>query len=155
MKVFGSDSGNIKIYGPTTSVIVNVEALGGIVGDSWILTDFHVGAKEIVDVRQCFNDVSYIYALGNNQAKCEISLTFAIFIGRQNCNGGNMGNNTSAIDDGIRAYVQNRISNATETGKITIGDFSSYGWLIGFDIGQVDAVKGICYASVQFIMKLV
>lgn len=152
MKVFGSDSGNIKIYGPTASVIVSVDALGGVVGNSWLLTDFHVGAKEIVDVRQCFNDVSYIYALGNNQAKCEISLTFAIFIGRKDCNGVN---NTSAIDDGIGAYIDSRISNSTETSKITIGDFSSYGWLIGFDIGQVDAVKGICYASVQFIMKLV
>ena len=153
MKVFGSDSGKIKIYGPTASVRVNVKALGGVVGDSWLLTDFHVGAKEIVDVRQCFNDVSYIYALGNNQAKCEISLTFAIFIGRSNCEGEN--NNTSAIDDGIGAYIENRISNSTETSQITIGDFSSYGWLIGFDIGQLDAVKGICYASVQFIMKLV
>lgn len=153
MRVFGSDSVNIKVWGPTASVTVNVEALGGVVGDSWLLTDFHVGAKEIVDVRQCFNDVSYIYALGNNQAKCELSLTFAIFIGRKNCL--QVNNNTSAIDDGIGAYVKNRISNSTETSKITIGDFSSYGWLIGFDIGQVDAVKGICYASVQFIMKLV
>lgn len=151
MKVFGSDSGKIKIYGPTASVKVNVEALGGIVGDSWILADFHVGAKEIVDVRQCFNDVSYIYALGNNQAKCEISLTFAIFIGRKNCEGVD---NTSAIDKGIKEYAKKRISKSTSTSHITIGGFSCDGWLIGFDIGQVDAVKGICYASVQFIMKL-
>ena len=151
MKVFSSDSGSIEVWGPTASVDVKASALGGVVDDSWILVNFAIGAREIVDIRQCFDDVSYIYALGNNQAQCAITLTFAVFIGKKSCKGTN---NTAAIEKGLSAYVNSRISKKTSPSSITIGNFSRMGWLTGIDIGNLDANKGVCYGTAHFIMEL-
>ena len=145
----------VEAWGPAVSVDVKASALGGVVDDSWILVNFAIGAREIVDIRQCFDDVSYIYALGNNQSQCAITLTFAIFIGARNCLGMNMGyNNTSAIKSGLSAYVNSRISKKTTPSTITLGKFSRMGWLTGLDIGNLDASKGICYGTAHFIMEL-
>lgn len=151
MKVFSSDSRGVEVWGPTAAVDVKVDALGGVVDNSWILVNFAVGAREIVDVRQCFDDMSFIYALGNNQSNCQISLTFAIFIGTISCNGRN---NTEAIEAGLSAYVSKRISQNTSAGKISIGNFSRMGWLTGIDIGNADVNKGVCYGTVHFLMEL-
>lgn len=151
MTVFSSDSRGVEAWGPTASVNVKVEALGGIVDKSWILVNFSVGAREIVDVRQCFDDMSFIYALGNNQSNCQMSMVFAILIGKKKCQGNN---NTSAIASGLEAYARSRISKKKSPKKIQIGDFSKMGWLTGIDIGNVDASKGICYGTVHFLMEL-
>lgn len=151
MKVFSSDVGFIDVWGPVSYVDVKASALGGVVNDSWLLVNFAIGAREITDIRQCFDDVSYIYALGNNQAQCAITLNFVIFIGRRNCIGFN---NTDKITDGLSAYINNRISKKTSPSTITIGKFSRMGWLTGIDIGNLDAAKGVCYGTAHFIMEL-
>lgn len=155
MKIFSSDSRAIEVWGPTASVDVRAKALEGVVDNTWILVNFSVGAREITDIRQCFNDVSYIYALGNNQAQCLISLTFAILIGLHNCESSENAN-TAAIENGFSKYVESRIS--TEVGQnpspVTIGAFTRMGWLTGIDIGNLDASKGVCYGTVNFIMEL-
>lgn len=153
MKIFSSDSRAIEAWGPTASVIVHVEALGSVVDKSWVLVNFSIGAREITDIRQCFDDVSYIYALGNNQAQCAMSLTFAIFIGRKNCK---ESNNISAIEDGLSAYIDRRISTdeGQKPSKVSIGGFSRMGWLTGIDIGNLDVSKGVCYGTVNFIIEL-
>ena len=151
MKIFSSNTGRIEAWGPTASVDVKAPALGGVVDDTWVLVNFSIGAREITDIRQCFDDVSYIYALGNNQAQCAITLTFVIFIGRRNCIGFN---NTDKITDGLSAYINNRISKKTSPSTITIGKFSRMGWLTGIDIGNLDAAKGVCYGTAHFIMEL-
>lgn len=155
MDVFSKDTTPIRIFGPTAGVHVSISGFGEVVGKGkpWMLVDMRVGASEIVDVRQCFGDVSFLYALGNNQSRCAISLTFAILIGRE-CLKGN--HNTKTIKDGLDAYVANRISaQGGQTARnITIGNFSVDGWLTGVEIGQVDASKGICYGTVNFIMRL-
>jgi hypothetical protein len=151
MKIFSSNTGKIEAWGPTASVDVKASALGGVVDKTWILVNFSIGAREITDIRQCFDDVSYIYALGNNQAQCAMSLTFAILIGKKNCKGSN---NTSAIEKGLSQYVKRRISKKTSPSPVTIGNFSRMGWLTGIDIGNLDAAKGICYGTANFIMEL-
>ncbi len=151
MDIFSGNSKGVVAWGPTASVTVRVDALEGIVNDRWILTNFSIGAKEIVDVRQCFNDVSYIYALGNDQSSCAITLTFAIFIGQKSCTGES---NTSAIEIGMKRYVNNRISQKTSSSSITIGLFSAKGWLTSVDIGQMDPARAVCYGTVHFIMEL-
>ena len=107
MKVFSSDSRTVEMWGPTASVKVLSGALKNTDSEDWLLTNFAIGAKEIVDVRQCFDDVSYIYAMGNNQSECEITMVFAIFIGRKNCKGKS---NLEALKRGMDAYVERRIS---------------------------------------------
>lgn len=151
MKIFSSDSRAIEAWGPTASVEVKASALGDVVDDTWILVNFFVGAREITDIRQCFNDVSYIYALGNNQGQCAMSLTFAILIGKKSYN---ESDSTSAIKNGLSAYVASRISKKTSPSPVTIGNFSRMGWLTGIDIGNLDASKGICYGTAHFIMEL-
>jgi len=152
MTVFGSDTKSVEVWGPTASVDVKISALSGVINESWLLVNLALGAREIVDVRQCFDDVSYVYALGNNQGQCAMTLTFAIFIGRNSCKGGD--DNTKAIKEGLDAYVDNRISQKTSPSSITIGSFSRMGWLTGIDIGNLDASKGICYGTVHFLMEL-
>ena len=151
MLVFSSDSRGIEAWGPTASVQVKVDALGGLVDDSWILVDFSLGAKEIVDIRQCFNEVVFMYALGHNQSQCAMSMRFAVMIGRRKCKGKE---NLSALNAGLRQYVTNRISQKTEAQSITIGGLSGSGWLTGINIGGVDASKGICYATVEFLIRI-
>lgn len=151
MLIFSSDSRGIEAWGPTAAVKVKVAALGGIVDDSWILINFSLGAREIVDVRQCFNEVAFIYALGHNQAECVMTMKFAVMIGRRKCKGRD---NTSAMDAGLRQYVLNRISKKTDAQSIAIGNFAGSGWLTGIDIGDVDASKGICYATVNFLIRI-
>ena len=151
MKVFSADTDSIEVWGPTASVDVSISALGSIVNNTWLLVNLSAGAREIVDVRQCFNDVSVIYALGNNQGQCVLTLTFAIFIGRKNCKGGD---NTEALKSGFGQYVSNRISKKTTPSAITIGNVSRMGWLTGIDVGNLDAEKGVCYGTVHFIMEL-
>lgn len=151
MKVFSSDTKSVEVWGPTASVDVKISAMSGVINNTWLLTNLNFGAREIVDVRQCFNDVSVIYALGNNQGQCQMTLTFVILIGRKNCKGVS---NTSALHNGVRQYVQNRISQKTTPSTIAIGSFAGSGWLTGIDIGNVDAEKGICYGTVHFIVQI-
>ena len=153
MKIFqiSGDSRATEMWGPTAAVVVKVDALGGSVDDDWLLAGAQIGAKEIVDVRQCFNDVSYIYALGNDQNQCLITLQFLIFIGTKFCRGQH---NTRAIRTGLKQYVANRISQKTSAQNITIGNFSAKGWLKGIDIGQFDASRGVCSGTLSFIMQL-
>ena len=151
MKVFSSDTRTVEMWGPTASVSVKVAALSDVVGDSWLLSNMQAGAKEIVDVRQCFNDVAYIYALGNDQSKCTMTLVFTILIGRKNCSGSH---NTANIKKGFKAYDSNRISQKTSPQSIAIGNFSGSGWLVGIDIGGVDPTRGICQGTAHFIIQM-
>lgn len=153
MRVFGSSSKNsTTVWGPTASVAVKVPALGfNSKQDDWILAGISVGAKEIVDVRQCFNDVSYIYALGNDQGRCMLSISLLVFLGSKNCKGKD---NTGRMDKSLKAYVKNRVSKHTAANTITIGSFSRKGWLIGADIGQFDMNKATCLVTGTFIMQL-
>ena len=130
---------------------MKVAALGNVVDDTWILVNFSLGAREIVDVRQCFNEVAFIFALGHNQSECRMSMTFAVMIGRRRCKGQN---NTAALHAGLRQYVLNRISKKTDAQTIAIGNFAGSGWLTGINIGNVDADKGICYATVDFLIRI-
>jgi hypothetical protein len=149
MHIFGDNSIGIKAYGPMASVNVSI---GSLVGDNWFLTDFKIGAKEIVDVRQCFNDISVVYALGNSQSQCAISLVFAVFLGSENC--AEVGNNWDGIKSAVNEYKSNRISKNKSRRNITIGGFSTNGWLTGFDVGNADAARGVCYATIHFLMEL-
>jgi len=151
MKVFSKDSRGVEAWGPTASVAVKCAALGGVVDNTWILVNFAIGANEITDVRQCFNDVSFIYALGNNQAQCRMSMTFLVMIGTKKCKGQN---NTAAIASGFRSYCLNRISKKTSPQSIAIGNFSGSGWLVGIEVGNVDASRGVCYATVSFLVRI-
>ena len=153
MKVFSAYTDSIEVWGPTASVDVNIDVLGDIVNNDWLLVNLSAGAREIVDVRQCFNDVSVIYALGNNQGQCVMTLTFAIFIGQKNCISVK-NSNTVALAHGFDKYASKRISKNPQRSSITIGSFSRYGWLTGVDVGNLDAGKGICYGTVHFIMEL-
>lgn len=153
MDVFtiGGKTKPVKVWGPTASVNIEVPALGSVVGNSWVLEGMQVGAKEIVDIRQCFNDVSYIYALGNDQSRCSITLSFVVFIGTEDCKGNN---NMSAIKAGLEAYKNSRISKTPTVTHLGIGGFATKGWLIGIDIGQLDAERGLCHGVATFIMQL-
>lgn len=152
MDIFGSSGKSVVAWGPAASTTVEVSSLEGVVNDSWVLSGVNIGAKEIVDIRQCFNDISYIYALGNDQGKCVFLLTFIVFLGRKNCTGGD--DNFQAIKQGIDAYKSNRISQNTEPKTVTIGTFSCQGWLTGIDIGQTDPSTDTCQGVLSFIMQL-
>lgn len=149
MTVF-TKSSHVTVWGPTASVNVRINALSSVVDKTWMLSNVQVGAREITDIRQCFNDVSYIYALGNNQASCVITLVFAIMVGRKNCSGSE---NFAAIKKGLSDYKSWRISKRKKS-SITIGGFSANGWLTGIDIGSLDPLRGICYGTVHFNMEL-
>lgn len=153
MDVFsiGGTSKPVKIWGPTASVRPKIHALGALVGDDWLVEGVQIGAKEIVDVRQCFNDVSYIYALGNDQGRCSLSVQFVVFVGTKFCS---FTDNMGAISRGIVQYKNRRISQAPTPGTIVIGGFSAMGWLIGIDIGSMDAEKGVCHGVATFMMQL-
>lgn len=154
MEVFGSKGKSVEVWGPAASVEVRAPALGSVIGDSWLLEGVTISAKEIVDVRQCFEDVAYIYALGNDQGKCVIVLHFIVFIGQKDCG---QGKGFEAVEAGMRAYAQNRIS--TEEGRkrqiIGIGSFARQGWLVGIDISGLDPERSVCHAAATFIMELV
>lgn len=152
MKVFDRDGSNINIWGATASVSVIVDAVPDI-DNTWVLSDVRIGAQEIVDVRKCFNDESYIYALGNDQGRCSISLTFAVFCGTCR-NGSDGGQSMSAIGAGVSSYKSSRISKNVSPGSITIGGFSTRGWLISIDIGQMDPDTMTCRGTVNFLMDL-
>lgn len=153
MQVFSKDSRGVEAWGTIASADVKVSALDGVVDNSWILTSFAVGAREIVDIRQCFGDVSFLYALGNKQASCSLTLTFMVLIGRKSCKGNH---NMDAVSSGLEAYVFKRIgaSGGRSPSTVEIGGFSRFGWLVGIDIGNVDADKGICQAVVHMNMRL-
>lgn len=151
MRIFSKDSRSVEAWGPTASVVVKCKALENVVDKTWILVNFAIGATEITDVRQCFGDVSFIYALGNNQAQCRMTMTFLVLIGTKRCRGKN---NTSAITAGFRSYCLNRISKKPVAQPISIGNFAGTGWLDGIQVGNVDAQMGICYATVSFIVRI-
>lgn len=153
MTVFdiGTSNKPVKVWGPTVSVKVKMGDTGDLGSSGWFLTGMQIGAQEIVDVRQCFNDVSYIYALGNDQSKCAISMSFMVFIGTKECKGND---NLKALKYGINLYKKKRISQDKSPRTLTIGGFSTKGWLIGLDFGQVDAETGVCHGTFEFIMQL-
>lgn len=150
MDVFSSNGSGVVAWGPVASVNVKLSALQDLIDDSWILISFEFEAKEMTDVRQCFNEVSYIYALGNDQSQSRMTMTFAIFIGAKECKGDN---NMTAIGSGFSNYLDNRISKKQKT-SIAIGSFSGSGWVTGLSIGNVDARRGLCYGTVDMIVDL-
>ena len=150
MDVFSSNGSGVVAWGPVASVNVKLSALQDLIDDSWILVNFEFGAKEITDVRQCFNEVSYIYALGNDQNQSRMTMTFAIFIGAKECKGDN---NMTAIGSGVTEYLDKRISKKQKS-SIAIGSFSGSGWVTGLSIGNVDAKRGLCYGTVDLIVDL-
>ena len=151
MDVFGGKGKSVEVWGPTASVEVKAAALGSVVGDSWLLEGVTIGAKEIVDVRKCFEDVAYIYALGNDQGRCVIVLNFVVFIGQKDCG---QGQGFEAVEAGLRAYAKGRISQSTSPQPISIGSFTRNGWLMGIDIGALDVEKSVCHSSATFLMEL-
>lgn len=153
MTVFSSNSSTVEAWGPTASVTVTVPGFTDVVNDSWLLTGFNVNAREITDIRQCFNDMSYVYALGNDQQVCTITLEFVIFIGRKECGDDD---NTKSIGMGMADYAKNRISaKGMQSPKtITIGSFSRSGWLSNINIGRLDPSTSVCYGTLTFIMEL-
>lgn len=153
MLVFGSGNKAVVAWGPSASVTVKVDGFEGLIDDSWVLKDMRVGASEIADVRQCFNEVSYIYALGNNQRECAIVLNFLVFLGAKDCKVGM--ENTVAIEDGLKRYISNRVSKRPDSPiSITVGSFSRMGWLKDIGISSVDASRSYCLGTLSFIMKL-
>lgn len=153
MEVFSSkeDTRSIDVWGPTVGVTVEIQPLSDILDDTWMLYNLSVGAREITDIRQCFNDVSFIYALGNNQTNCSMTLEFMVFVGRKSCKGDD---HTNAIGDGLDAYTNYRISAHTDPTQITIGSFSRWGWITGIDIGGVDPKRGICRGRIYLNIQL-
>ena len=151
MDVFTISGANkpVKTWGPTASVKVKLSVLDGLVNDTWLLEGLYIGAKEIVDIRQCFNDVSYIYALGNDQSSCLITLNFLVFIGTRGCRGTS---NLSVITD--NNYRADRISQHTTPHTLGIGGFAIKGWLKEINIGQLDPERGVCHGTVGFIMQM-
>ena len=151
MDIFFQDSRATKIWGPTASTTVEVEALNDVVNDKWVLAGMTMGAKEIVDVRQCFNDTSFIYAFGNDQSSCQMSLLFMIYIGK--CKKEDMSQMENVVK-GYEQYKKTRISENPIATEITIGNFSRYGWLTGLNIGQVDPMRGTCRGTASFLVEL-
>ena len=152
MNIFSSSGAKAYAWGPTASVSVRVPALGGVVDNSWILVGCGIDAREIADVRQCFNDVSYIYAMGNRQSYCQLTLTFVVMIGQQWCSG--FSDNFSAISAGIKAYRSRRISKHPTPNNITIGGMSRRGWLVGINVGNLKPQNGTCIGTATFLMQL-
>jgi hypothetical protein len=154
MRIFrpSGDAKAVTAWGPTAATGVTVNALDSAsVEKDWILTGVQVNSQEITDVRQCFSDVSYIYALGNDQGRCRIDLYFLVFVGTKNCKGMD---NFVAIENGLGAYAGTRISNNTMPMTISIGGFSAQAWLIGISVGQMDASRCVCRGEASFILKL-
>ena len=151
MDVFGGNGKGVEVWGPAASVEVKAEALGSIIGNSWILEGVNIGAKEIVDVRKCFEDVAYIYALGNDQSRCIIVLNLVVFIGEKDCK---KTKGFNAVNEGLTAYYNGRISEKTSPMTIGIGSFVRTGWLIGIDISGLDVDRSLCHASATFLMEL-
>lgn len=148
-----NDQVDVVAWGPTATVRVRIPALEGLINDSWMLTSLSLNAQDIVDIRQCFNDVSYIYALGNDQQRCALSLYFVILLGRRNCRPTST-DNFGAISEGLKKFVTTRISNNTAPMALTIGNFSCKGWLTGESVDRVDPDTGIGMGSLHFIMQL-
>lgn len=152
MDIFGKSGGDIAVWGATASVDVQISAIPDA-ESTWVLADVRVGAQEIVDVRKCFNDESYVYALGNDQGRCQIVLTFAIFCGTCRSGAGE-GRSMEAVGSGLESYKTHRISQKTTPSEITIGGFSTKGWLLSVDVGQMDASTMTCRGVVSFMMDL-
>lgn len=149
MQVFGLYGRRpIKIWGPAVGIKVKIPALGG---GSWVLSGLSIGAKEITDVRQCFGDISFIYALGNDQDKCRITLDLLIFLGKEYCA---IGNNSKAIGSCLSAYSRKRISQMTAPMTVTIGNFSVKTYLVEIGMGNYDADRSLLHCQVSFIMEL-
>ena len=154
----GAKAKDVVAWGPTAVTKVKVSAFSdgekssGIIDDTWVLSNFSIGAHEIVDIRQCFNDVSFMYALGNDQRRCSASLTFIVFVGEK-C-GDTEAGSFSAVKKGLAKYSEKRISLNKKPSNITIGNFSTRGWLVSIEIGSLDASRGLCYGTLSFIMQL-
>lgn len=145
--IFSASSKGVEVWGGTAPIKVDVPQLT-LAGTDYVLADAQISAREIVDVRQCFNDVSYIYALGNDQSQCAMTLKLlAFFI---DCNV----DNTGDILLGLKEYSISRISENTSAQTITIGNLSVDGWLVGIDIGNFDVERGYCVVNAHFIIKL-
>lgn len=148
----GYDNKQIHVWGPTATVETRIEALSNIEdSDNWALVGMQAGATEIVDVRQCFNDEAYLYAMGNDLGQCRITLLFAVFLSGPECD---EKESLKALKDGIDDYVDNRISKRPKRTSITIGELALYGWLSGLNVGSMDPERGVCSVAVTFIWEL-
>ena len=152
MVIFGEDpKKSVHVWGPISSLKVTIDSFPPVESDEWALVGMETAANEVVDIRRCFNDETYLYALGNDQGRCRFSLSFVVFLAGEECDESKAFN---ALQKGIDDYAANRISKRTKESTATIGGLSLYGWLDGMTVGNMDADRGICYASVNFIMKL-
>lgn len=149
MTVMGKDMrGSFKAIELGTAAGKGIQASvpsGNLRGSSSLVTSFSVSQGENFSVAQCLNGGVYLYTFGHDPQRSHFSVGITSFLAQ--CDG-SIG---SAVDDAIKLYNSNRVSQAKQKGTLTIGTGTCRGYLVGQDISVVDAELNIVSATYTFI----
>ena len=151
--IFGADGkSNVQVWGPLVGAEVKMDGIGGLDGEGCALIGFRINAQEIVDIRKCFNDELYLYALGNDDSRGAIELIFLVHLQGGKCDGQSSANPVKAA---YESYCSSgRVSKKKGTVSVTVVGINLTGWVSGFYAGDVDPTTGTCKVCVSMIPKI-
>lgn len=149
--VFKSSKAAVRVFGPLATESVHISGIDVWNDDRWALIGASYNYREILDVRQCFNDTAFLFALGNNLSAGRMELSFLVFLSEPGCS---PGGEFKAIKDAIESYRSERVSNKLSHIEVTIGSCTVSGWLDSMAAGNFDADRGVCVVSFSFLARL-
>lgn len=160
MTIFGGSGSAARLYLPKATCRWSIEGLFDGMGSksNVVLSSIDMNDVESIDVRRCFNETNHIFAFGRDVTKSVINVSVILFFG-ESCGGG-----SSVSEDGysyggaavkladIRSkYEKARVSKSKKSRMIQFDDFTVRGFLIGMQLGSMDARTSTCTVVFTFI----
>lgn len=147
----GADNLTSNLYLPLTSCTWNIAGVADRGSyKNIMLVGFSIDDNEAVDIRRCFNDITHIFAFGKNFKASSITTSFICFLGKTCQDGGKTG--LAELKDLRKKYIeQSRIYKKLGSLEISVGDFSTKGFLVGMSVQNMDTMHSTCIITFTFI----
>lgn len=160
MTIFGGSGSAARLYLPKATCRWSIEGIFDGTGSKGnvVLSSIEMNDVESIDVRRCFNETNHIFAFGRDVTKSVINVSVILFFG-ESCGGGSSASDNSysyggsnvKLDDIRSKYEKARVSKSKEPKMIQFDDFTVHGFLIGMQLGSMDARTSSCTIVFTFL----
>lgn len=117
--------------------------------DNVLLLSFSMQDQETVDIRQCFDESTHIFAFGRNAQACVMEVGFLVFL----YNGFDCTQyKWMELQDLRDRYEKNRVYKLQKPVKIRIDELAASGFLVRMAIGEINPAIKACVVSFTFIL---
>ena len=117
--------------------------------DNVLLLSFAVADQEIVDVRQCFDETTHIFAFGRNAGASVMEISFLVFL-YDGCRKSKY--KWAKLSEIREKYNKARVYKRQKTVEVTVDDLTLNGFLTRMAIGDVNPNSKTCVVNFTLIV---